>query len=225
MIHVDKSAVVNLNKEFKAFQTGVLNSKKHNVGDFVCCLSRFEKRYKKNRQAESYAKNLFSFAELLSKNGVKDYVGIIYSALMKMPFIQPQAKELYASKALEYARNQGDSIHALARLVDLKILYKQTKQNRKYTQTLFEEEKELIKICSNFRGAKENYRTCSREHSPLRKYELQLAKTRVDIAKVLLKSNPNRAAALLNKARKIFEQEGREKEVKFVDMMLDEIKR
>ena len=148
MIHVDKSAVINLNKEFKAFQTGILNSKKHNVGNFVSCLSQFEKRYKKNRQAESYAKNLFSFAELLSKNGVKDYVGIIYSALMKMPFIQPQAKELYASKALEYARHQGDSIHALARIVDLKILYKQTKQNHKYVQTLFQAFFRLLDITS-----------------------------------------------------------------------------
>ena len=224
MLHVNKAEINTLNKEFKAFQTGVLNSKKHNVGDFVCCLSQFEKRYKKNRQAESYAKNLFSFAELLSKNGVKDYVGIIYSALMKMPFIQPQAKELYATRALEYARSQGDSIHTLARIVDLKILYKQTKQNHKYVQTLFEEEKELIKICSDFKGAKQNYKTHVRGHSPLKQYELQLAKTRVDIAKVLLKTAPNRAEALLTKARKTFESQNREKEVKFVDLLLSELK-
>ncbi len=223
MIHVDKSAVANLNKEFRTFQSDILNAKTHNPQNFVMNLSRYEKRFRQARQPENYAQQLFSFASVLRKRGVNDFPGIIYSALMKMPFLKAEVKEFYAREALDYAHQQGDNIHALARIVDLKIIYKQSKHNHKYVQTLFEEEKELIKICNNFRGAKENYKTYGRKNSPLRKYEMQLAKTRVDIAKVLLKSNPNRAAALLNKARKTFDMEGREKEVKFVDMMLSEL--
>ena len=106
MLHVNKADISILNKEFQSFQRGIINSKKRNLDDFICRLNQFEKRYKKSRQAENYARNLFSFAEVLSKSGAKDCVGIIYSALMKMPFIQPEVKELYARKALEHEKSR-----------------------------------------------------------------------------------------------------------------------
>ena len=52
---------------------------------------------------------------------------------------------------------------------------------------------------------------------------MELAKTRVDIAKVILKTNPKQAKIILEKARTQFEKEGRQKEVDFVDLMLSEL--
>ena len=102
-------------------------------------------------------------------------------------------------------------------------MYKQNKDTHKYTRVLFREEKILDNICSNYKSAKQNYKTYSRENSPLKKYEMELAKTRVDIAKVILKNNPEQAKIILKKARVIFEREGRQKEVDFVNLMLSEI--
>ena len=52
---------------------------------------------------------------------------------------------------------------------------------------------------------------------------MELAKTRVDIAKVILKTNPKQAKIILDKAKSLFEREGRQKEVDFVNLLLSEL--
>ncbi len=159
----------------------------------------------------------------MRKIGIEDFPGIIFSNLMKMPFLKPQVKEFYAQRALEYAQEQGDTIHVLARLVDLEKMYKKNKDTRKYARVLFQQEKALISICNDFKRAKRNYKTYSRGRSQLKQYEMELAKTRVDIAKVIIKSNPKQAKIILEKAKTTFEREERQKEVDFVNLMLSGI--
>lgn len=223
IMKIPKPDVKTLNADFQLFKSRITQSRKQDTTYFVSQISKFEKRYKKAGLERSFAENIFRFAEQMKDMGIADFPGIIYSSLMKMPFIKPQVKEFYAKKGLEYAREQGDLIHMLSRLVDLEKMYKQSGETHKHTDTLFEQEKVLSQICRNFKDAKKNYKTHTRGHSPLKKYEMELAKTRVDISKVLLKKNPSRAKSLLIKARKIFEREGRDKEVEFVNLMLSEI--
>lgn len=223
MIKISNVELHTLNNDFRRFQTRISQSRKQDTTYFVSQMSQFEKRYKKAGLERSFANSIFEFAQNMRKLGIDDLPGIIFSSLMKMPFLKPNVKELYALKGLEFAEEQGDSIHILARLVDLEKLYKQTKETHKYTRILFQQEKVLISICNDFKGAKRNFRTYSREHSALKQYEMELAKTRVDIAKVILKNNPKQAKIILEKAKTTFEREGREKEVSFVNLMLSEI--
>ena len=223
MMRISKAEFKILNNDFMRFQTRITQSKKQDNTYFVSQMNHFEKRYKKAGLENQFAISIFTFAEKMDKLGINDLPGIIYSSLMKMPFIKSEVKELYALKGLEYAQNQGDSIHTLARLVDLEKIYKKNGNTHKYTRILFQEEKVLVNICSNFKNAKESYKTYSREHSRLKKYETELAKTRVDIAKVILNTNPKQAKILLTKARKFFCSEKRNKEVDFVDLMLSEL--
>ena len=223
MIKITNAELHNLNSEFSRFKARITQSRKQDNTYFVSQLSQFEKKYKKAGLANSFAVNMFDFAEKMHKIGIPDFPGIIFSNLMKMPFLKPQVKEQYAIKGLEYAEEQGDSIHVLARLVDLEKIYKQNKDTHKYTRVLFKQEKVLINICNDFKGAKRNFKTYSRSHSQLKQYEMELAKTRVDIAKVILKTNPKQAKIILEKAKTIFEREGRQKEVDFTDLLLSEI--
>ena len=223
MVKITKSELHNLNSDFRRFQTRIVESQKQDNTYFISQLNQFKKKYKRAGQENTFAENIFAFAEKMRDIGIDDLPGIIFSNLMKMPFLKPQVKEVYAIKALEYADENGDKIHILARLVDLEKLYKQNKDMHNYKRILFREENVLNNICNNFKNAKKTYRTYSRENSSLKKYELELAKTRVDIAKLILKSNPQKAQIILGKARFIFNRENREKEVNFVDMMLDEI--
>ena len=223
MIIITNSELHNLNNDFRRFQTRIVESRKQDNTYFISQLSQFQKKYKKAGLEKSFAGYIFDFAEKMRKIGIEDFPGIIFSNLMKMPFLKPQVKEFYAQRALEYAQEQGDTIHVLARLVDLEKMYKQNKDTHKYTRVLFQQEKALISICNDFKGAKRNYKTYSREHSQLKQYEMELAKTRVDIAKVILKSNPKQAKIILEKAKTTFEREERQKEVDFVNLMLSEI--
>lgn len=223
MIKITNAELHTLNTDFYKFQTRITQSRKQDSTYFVSQISQFQKRYKKAGLEKSFANNIFEFAQKMRKLGIEDFPGIIFSNLMKMPFLKPNIKEFYALKGLEFAQEQGDLIHTLARLVDLEKLYKQSKETHKYTKVLFQQEKVLINICNDFKNAKKHYKTYSREHSKLKQYEIELAKTRVDIAKVILKSNPKQAKIILEKAKSIFEREGREKEVNFVNIMLSEI--
>ena len=225
MIKIPQADLRILNTNFQKFRTACIKRQNNDRNYFVSQLNRFEKKYKQAGLENNFAETLFSFAQQMRKYEIKDFPGIIYSIIVKMPFITLERKETFALSALEFAHEQGDSIHALARIVDLKILYKQSKQNHKYNKMLFQEEKELQKICSDFSNAKENFRTHSKEHNSLNRYQLQLAKTRVDMSKVLLKLDPKRAKKLLKKARITFELQARQKEVEFVDAMLLEIEK
>ena len=223
MIRITQTEISTLNKNFRQFQTRIVESRKQDNTYFVAKLNHFQKKYRQAGLEKNFAGNIFSFAERMRKIGIEDLPGIIFSNLMKMSFLKPEIKELYALKGLEYAQEQGDAIHVFARLVDLEKLYKQTGDTHKYTRILFQQEKALIQICNDFKGAKRNFKTYTREHSGLKHYELELAKTRVDIAKVILKANPKQARILLNKAITIFERENKQKEVDFVKLMLSEI--
>ena len=223
MIKITNAELLTLNNDFRQFQDRIYKSKKQDTSYFVSKMRCFTKRYKKAGLERSFAGSIFEFAQRMRKLGIKDLPGIIFSSLMKMPFLKSNVKEFYALKGLEFAEEQGDTIHKLARLVDLEKLYKKSGNTHKYTRILFQQEKTLEKICNNFNRAVMNFKTYSKEHSQLKQYEIELAKTRVDIAKVILKSNPMQAKIILEKAGIIFEREGRQKEVDFVNLMLSEI--
>lgn len=223
MIRITNAELHNLNNDFRKFRTKISESKRQDNTYFISQLNKYHKIYKKAGLEKSFADNIFNFAQYMRKIGIEDLPGIIFSTLMKMPFLKPELKELYALKGLEYAQEKGDVIHQLARLVDLEKMYKQNKNTHKYTRILFQQEKVLINICNNFKSAKRNFKTYARENNQLNHYEMELAKTRVDISKVILKSNPGQAKILLEKAGKIFERENRQKEVDFVNQLLNQI--
>jgi len=223
MPSIDRINFNILNRNFQAFQQSMLSNKAPKPVYIISQLSKYEKEYKRLGLERGYAGSLFTFANLMEKTGHSDIPGIIYSNLIKMPFLTPNIKEHYILKALDYSRKNGDAIHEHARLVDLKILYKQTKQSHKYKDVLMAEEDVLTYICSNFKEAKANFRTYSRGQSSIKKYKLELAKTKVDIAKFIMKTNPKRAKAMLYKAREIFVKYEKFNETEFVTMMLSQI--
>lgn len=224
MIKISNSELNILNDNFGKFQQQIKKQTKgQNFSFFISQIAQFEKQYKKAGLERSFAQNLFVFAQQMRKLGINEFPGMIFSHLSKMPFLKPHVKEYYARTALEFAREQGDSIHILARLVDLEKIYIQSGDKYKRTGILFAEEKVLIDICTDYKNAKNKYKTHSRRISPLNKYEMELAKTRVDIAKVVMKNNPKQAKILLDKALTIFQRENRTKEVDFVNLMLSEL--
>lgn len=223
MPRINKVEITNLNNNFKLFRNYISKGGQTKPDYFASQIKQYENKYKKAGLLNNFAETIFVFAKSMEEKGIKELSGIIYSKLMKMPGLNLEAKEKYALQALYYARTQQDSIHVLARLYDLKMLYKETKQQKMFLKTLFLEEQELRKICANFKNTKKKYKTVSRNTGTKVDYKLQLAKTRVDIAKYSMRSNPQIAVAVLRKARNTFVKQNRQKEVEFVDTMLKEI--
>lgn len=223
MTRIINTQPANLDKDFYRFQARIIQSRRQNNTYFVSQLSRYQKLYRRAGLENQFAENIYKFAENMANLGIENFPGIIYSALVKMPFLTYKEKEKYALKGLSYAEQQGDYIHINARLVDLGQLYHQMNYHSKYVNVVFRKAKVLEKICDDFKEAEESYKTYNKKHSDLRKYELELAKARIDIAKVVKNTNPIQAKEELKKARVIFERENMQKEIDFVDFLLSEV--
>lgn len=66
-----------------------------------------------------FSEKLVGFAENLQQKGQKDFAGIVYSGLAKLP-IAKEKRISILEKAIANAEEQGDKFHVLARVVDLK---------------------------------------------------------------------------------------------------------
>ena len=212
-----------LSCKFDRFSKMMMRGQHRDTTYVVSQLKQYEKQYKKLGMLDIFSDNISKLADGLHHRGMDDFAGIIYSNLVKMPNISPKQREIFAQRALEVAQNQGDSLHTLARIVDLKKVYQKNGRKRQVIDTLFLEEKQLMSIIKDFEKSKGSYKTYARMASSLETYELRLAMARLDIAKGLMNSNPLAAERKIQYAIPVFEKFGRDKEVQFANTLLGQL--
>lgn len=223
MINVKNSDIAILNNKFSHFARQTLNNKRPDVHYVSSQLQRYGNQYRRLNTLENFFKNASELAKGLELRGLNDIAGIIYSGLVKIPNLPLEVKEDIILKGLENAKNNGDSIHVLARTVDLKYLYKNCRVKKKYIRTLFEEEKILKSIVNEYEKTKKAYRNVARSVSPLEKYNFKLATSKVDLGKALLRTNPETAFAKLEEAQRIFLKQKKNKEADFCADLISQI--
>ena len=223
MINIKNTDLITLNNKFSHFARESLNNKKPDAQYVSSQLKRYENQYKKINALESFMENTSKLLVGLENRGLTDIAGIIYSGLVKIPTLSYEIKEDIILKGLKNAKNNGDSVHVLARIVDLKYLYKNCKAKKKFIKTLFEEEKILKTIVDEYEKNKSAYRTVARSMSPIEKYNFKLATSKVDLGKALLRTNPEMAYAKLEEAQRIFLKQKKNKEADFVSDLIQQI--
>ncbi len=223
MMKISQSSPEVLNRKFNKFSSMMMRGQHRDTTYVVSQLKQYEKQYKKLNLLDVFSENIAQLADSLHHREMDDFAGIIYSSLVKMPNISPKQREIFAQRALEVAQTQGDSLHTLARIVDLKKVYQKNGRKRQVIDTLFLEEKQLMAIIKDFEKSKGSYKTYSREASTLETYELRLAMARVDIAKGLMNSNPLAAERKIQYAIPTFEKFGRDKEIQFARTLLGQL--
>lgn len=223
MINIKNTDLITLNNKFSHFARESLNNKKPDAQYVSSQLKRYENQYKKINALESFMENTSKLLVGLENRGLTDIAGIIYSGLVKIPTLSYEIKEDIILKGLKNAKNNGDSVHVLARIVDLKYLYKNCKAKKKFIKTLFEEEKILKSIVGEYEKNKSDYRTVARSMSPIEKYNFKLATSKVDLGKALLRTNPEMAYAKLEEAQRIFLKQKKNKEADFVSDLIQQI--
>ena len=223
MINIKNTDLITLNNKFSHFARESLNNKNPNAQYVSSQLKRYENQYKKINALESFMENTSKLLLGLENRGLTDIAGIIYSGLVKIPTLSYEIKEDIILRGLKNAKNNGDDIHVLARVVDLKYLYKNCKAKKKFIKTLFEEEKILKSIVSEYEKNKSAYRTVARNMSPIEKYNFKLATSKVDLGKALLRTNPDIAYTKLEEAQRIFLKQKKNKEADFVSDLIQQI--
>lgn len=212
----------HLEHNFEHFTKSAMSATRQDTRFFSGQINNFQKQYKNFGMLDVFSEKLAGFAENLQQKGQKDFAGIVYSGLAKLP-IAKEKRISILEKAIANAEEQGDKFHVLARVVDLKKLYKSEWMSKKYVKTLLKEEKCLKGIVSDFEEAKKTFKTVSKETATERAYRLRLAFARIDIAKTCMKENPKLALSKIKDAKKVFQSQGRTKEVDFADNLIAQI--
>ena len=223
MMKISQSSPEVLNNRFNKFSRMMLKGQHCDTTYVVSQLKQYEKQYKKFGLLDVFSESIANLADGLHHRGLNDFAGIIYSNLVKLPNISPKQKEIYAQKALEVAQNQGDFLHTLARIVDLKRVYQNNGRKRQVIDTLFLEEKQLVVIIDDFEKTKQSYRTYNRKVNDIEVYQQRLAMARIDIAKGLMNSNPAAAERKILLAIPTFERFARDRELNFAHVLLGQL--
>lgn len=162
----------------------------------------------------------------LVKKKKNDFAGIIYSSLCKINEFIPSNLEFFAKKGYEVAKENGDYIHMMARLNDLRKIYiNKPDKLYDYIQTLYKQEKCLKQLTRHYEDSVGSYRSILRKPASKSEYLQMLAYVQTEIGKLTRKKHPNDAKRKLLSAREYFVQSNNEQSVKYIDLLLGKIEK
>lgn len=215
-------SIVILNNQFRNFGKQMTRTPKDNPTYFLSKAKRFQKMYKQQDSMDIFCKESMTMAEAFHKANKLDYAGILYSWVIKLSRINPELREIAIKKAYNIAEIHLDIIHMLARIIDLKELYR-GQNNKKYIEILIQEQKLLTDIVTNYKNASNRFSTVKNGIGPLDKYKYKLGSNCVDLAKKMLNSNPEHALKNLLQAKTIFTELKKDKELDFVLELISQV--
>lgn len=178
----------------------------------------------KAKQGDFFCTQADELAEKLIESSNNDFAGIIMSKLCKITEFLPDKLERFAKKGYAIAKSNGDYVHMMARLNNLRKVY-QGRYDRlyDYIQVLYKQEKCLKEMTNHYDSAVGTYKSIVRNAASCREYENMLAYVQTEIGKLTRKKYPHDAQSKLLNARQIFEKRGNHQSVGYIDMLLDKI--
>ncbi|MGN0031426.1 MAG: hypothetical protein ACI37Q_05685 [Candidatus Gastranaerophilaceae bacterium] len=153
-----------------------------------------------------------------------NFAGIIMSSLCKLVESIPELLEPMAIQGYEISKINGDTIHMLSRLNDLRKIYlDQPDKLYQYIKVLYKEEKCLKELVNNYEKATKSYKTLTRRPATLQEYEQMLGFIQTEIGKLTRRKHPIDALEKLISAREIFVKRNNTKHVAYIDLLIKEI--
>ena len=213
-----------LNYKFQDFGNKILKTKGESPEYFISQVKKYQKQYQQNNYTDVFYKEAVDMADNFSSAGKLNYANILYSWAIKNKLLPMELRETVIQKAYKNAEKQNDIIHMLARISEMKELYKNGNK-KKYINILFKEQHLLKDIINDFISAKSSYNSLKRTPKEFNDYKYKLATNKVEIAKKLLKQNPERAYKDLVSAKDIFTEFNRYRELEFVETLISQIKK
>lgn len=154
----------------------------------------------------------------------KDFAGIVMSGLCKAAEFIPSKLEKYAQQGYELAKSNGDYVHMMARLNDLRKVYMNRPDKLyNYIQVLYKQENCLKELTNHYEKATGAYKSVIRKPASREDYKQMLAYVQTEIGKLTRKKHPNAAMKKLLSAKATFEQSGNQRSIDYIDMLLSEI--
>lgn len=174
---------------------------------------------------DEFCSEASGLAKKLSELENNDFAGIIMSSLSKVDRIPFATSEKIALQGYDIAKKNGDYVHMMARLNDLRKIYtRRPDKLYNYINVLYKQEKCLKQLSKHYDEAVAGYKTVSREAASQYDYTQMLAYVQTEIGKLTKAKHPHDALKKLISARQIFENSGNKRSVSYIDMLISEIK-
>ncbi len=193
--------------------------------EFLTMQDRYADRY-----YDTFCHDAGVMAKCLEQGKNPELPGVIYSAMCKLTEFFPRKLEYFALKGYQVAERNGDFIHMMARLNDLKKVYKNKPDKLiQYIDVLYGQERCLKELCYNYDNAISTFRSVSRPPASRESYYLMLANTQTELAKLIRRKYPDQAKKKLLCARNIYSRDRIESpernraSIAYIDMNLRKI--
>ena len=227
-LHTPEKEVVNIDNAFDAFEHQVTKivSKKEDIepSTFTDSLNKLFDKFISNNKIEKMNKNCTKLAEKLVGFGNGKLAAIIYSALIKANSNNPELVERFAINGLAIAKRFNDPVHIMARCENLRRIYSVTEpQSEKLLTVLYEEKRALNQISKNYQKVQNRFQTVTSEMKPVEKYQIMLCAIKIQIAKIIEKSNPKEAINELKEAKVLLGKDKNGELLQEVEKLLSEI--
>ena len=190
---------------------------------FAYHFSKLEQDYLNRQEEDLFCKESNELADNLLKEKELDFAGIIMSVLCKIKESQPQALEYFAKKGYNISETNGDIVHMMARLNDLRKTYIGCKERLyDYIQVLYKQEKCLKKLAKHYPETTATFRSVNREIAPRENYEQMLGYVQTEIGKLTRKKHPHDALRKLLSAQEIFTKHKNRESLKYIQRLIRE---
>lgn len=127
-------------------------------------------------------------------------------------------------KSLMISKSMDDNIHVLARLTDLEFLYKDFGDKKKLYRTLKEKIKYAKEILENYEQNASKFNTLTKSPTSKNSIKIQLAYAYTNLADLLIRKHPQDSLKLVEKAKQIYMELAKTKEIKYLNVKQDIIK-
>ena len=211
--------------DIKQFGKYIVSHKKGVTLDFFAQeFGKLRTLYERNHQEDYFCQQADILADKLVQRDRLDFAGIVMSTLCKVNEYFPHNLEYFAQKGYDISRMNGDYVHMMARLNDLRKIYsKKPDRLLEYLDVLYEQERCLKHVTMNYRDSVASYRTISRKASPRQSYEMMLAFIQTEIAKLTRRKHPESAMYKLQSAMRIFEKNQSYDNANYTELLMRKI--
>lgn len=207
--------------KFQAFSQFILENR-NTITPRV--FSQHYSKFVKKMERDAFCSESEKLAETLCTTEGNNFAGIIYSTLCKLTEFFPNELENFALKGYEVAKANGDYVHMMARLNNLRKVYiNRPDKLYNYIQVLYKQEKCLKQLTNHYDECMESYNSIIRNPATKEQYTDMLAHVQTEIAKLTRKKHPHDAMRKLLSAREIFYTQNDEKSLQYVDFLISEI--
>lgn len=179
----------------------------------------------RKHRVEEFCDRTFELSEKLKEKGNNSLSTLFVSELGKtcQSFQLYEQAEALFNIAIENYQKSKDGLHELARLVDLENMYKRLRYRRGLFNVLNRKKDCCKRIINNYDENALHFESVHIKPTSKTNVQVQLAFTYSNLAEMLERRKPENAIKLYQKAKDIYEELGREREVAYLKKRLKDI--